>query len=212
MRKLFGMLILLTMMISTGSLHAEEPIRLDPVTVEAQQEISPERNIETIDLGTEAKPVSSTIPDALDKTSGLDIQRRSILTPKNSQVRIRGLDERRSLIMLDGRPLNGTGVMGGQFVDWSALSIQGWEAVDVGKGAFSAKYGNTLGGTIDLVPSAPDDVSKFTASFGYKRYGTLSVGASGSGKSDLFGAFLSAGYNETDGHLRNSGAERTDVS
>ncbi len=92
MRKLFGMLILLTMMMSTGSLHAEEPIRLDPVTVEAQQEISPERNIETIDLGTEAKPVTSTIPDALDKTSGLDIQRRSILTPKNSQVRIRGLD------------------------------------------------------------------------------------------------------------------------
>ncbi len=56
MRKLFGMLILLTMMMSTGSLHAEEPIRLDPVTVEAQQEISPECNIETIDLGTEAKP------------------------------------------------------------------------------------------------------------------------------------------------------------
>ena len=56
MRKLFGMLVLLTttmMMMSTGSLHAEEPVRLAPVTVEGQQEISPERNVETIDLGTE---------------------------------------------------------------------------------------------------------------------------------------------------------------
>lgn len=62
----------------------------------------------------------STVPDALDKTSGLDIQSRSILTPKSDQVRIRGFEEKRSLIMLDGRPLNGTGVMGAQFVDWSA--------------------------------------------------------------------------------------------
>ncbi|GBC62578.1 TonB-dependent receptor [Desulfonema ishimotonii] len=188
----------------------EDSYTLDTVTVEAQREISAERNAERISIQDEAAPVISTVPDILKHTTGLDVQGRSVLTPKSSQVRIRGFDERRSLIMLDGRPLNGTGVMGGQFVDWSALSLQGWEAVDVGKGAFSAKYGNTLGGTINLIPTEPGDDPAFSAHTGFKRYDTFSAGVSGSGKYGPLGAQLSAGYTETDGNLRNSEAERAD--
>ena len=195
-----------------GPLFAEETLTLAPMTVTAEREISAERNEVTVDLETEASPVVSTVPDALDKTSGLDIQRRSILTPKSSQVRIRGFDERRSLIMLDGRPLNGTGVMGGQFVDWSILAIQGWQSVDVGKGAFSAKYGNTLGGTIELTPIPLSEGISANASTGYKRYDTWSLGASVSARHENLGGRVSAGYAAPDGNLRNSEANRADAS
>ena len=202
----------LAVVLWAGALYAEEVHTLQTLTVTAEREISAERNGVTVDLDTEAKAVVSTVPDALDKISGLDIQSRSILTPKSDQVRIRGFEEKRTLIMLDGRPLNGTGVMGGQFIDWSVLSTRSWQSVDVGKGAFSAKYGNTLGGTIDLVPvSLPEGVSG-NAWTGYKRYDTWSLGASVSGRLESFGARVSAGYVSTDGNLRNSAAERADAS
>lgn len=204
--------LFLLCLLASPALAEENALVLDEITVQGRRPVSPERNLDIVDLETEAKPVVSTVPDALERTPGLDVQRRSILTPKSDQVRIRGLSEKRSLILLDGRPLNGTGVMGGQFVDWSALSTRGWKFIEVGKGAFSAKYGNTLGGTINLVPQTPPEEPEFSAWTGYKRYDTWSFGADAAGRVGPFGAYLAAGYDETDGHLRNSGAKRTNVN
>jgi iron complex outermembrane receptor protein len=97
-------------------------------------------------------------------------------------------------------------------VDWSALAVDNWQTIDVGKGAFSAKYGNTLGGTINLIPAQPGADPTASASVGYKRYDTYSAGASAAARTASMGACFSAGYMETDGHLRNSQAERTSVA
>ncbi len=194
------------------ALEEETLYRLDAVTVEARPAVSPEASRERIEFPEAGAAVLNTVPDFLERSSGLDIQTRGILTPKNSQVKIRGMDERRSLILLDGRPLNGTGVMGGQFVDWSSIAADNWEAVTVGKGAFSAKYGNTLGGTIDLSPVPIPEAPEFSARTGYKRYETFSAGASAAGTVSGLGLRLGAGYDETDGNLRNSGAERANIS
>jgi iron complex outermembrane receptor protein len=188
---------------------ADEPVKLEPITVTAEGGVAAEQNVTRVDLVEDRKPVAATVPDALSKEAGLDIQHRGVLTPKSSQVRIRGLDERRSLILLDGRPLNGTGVMGGQFVDWSALAAEDWQAVEIGKGAFSAKYGNTLGGTLNLVPVAPPEQWTVSLEGGVKRYDTYSTSGSVSGRAGPVGARLGAGYVETDGNLRNSRAERS---
>ena len=213
MKKTSWMTVVTLMIVPAMTAFAEEAIHtLEDITVQAQGSVSPEQNIERVDIKTEAPAVVATVPDVLSKTSGIDVQTRSILTPKSSQVKIRGLDERRSLIMLDGRPLNGTGVMGGQFVDWSILSLQNWEAVDVGKGAFSAKYGNTLGGTINLVPGKLSEDPVATVGAGYQRYDTYSLDANASGRTESIGGRFSAGYLETDGHLRNSEADRVCVS
>ncbi|WP_161626848.1 TonB-dependent receptor [Desulfospira joergensenii] len=191
---------------------AGEVVHLPEMEVTAKKEVSAEGNVKLISIKEEATPVTSSLPDVLDKVSGLDIQTRSIMTPKSSQVKIRGLDERRSLIMMDGRPLNGTGVMGGQFVDWSVLSLQNIEDVAVGKGAFSAKYGNTLGGTINLIPIEPEEKPSLNAAVGYKRYDTFSTSVAGSVKTGNLGSFISGGYQKTGGHLRNSSAEKKDFS
>ncbi|WP_177193606.1 TonB-dependent receptor [Thermodesulforhabdus norvegica] len=187
-------------------------VTLEPLTVEEKKSVSAEQNVEQVDVKSERSAIVSRIPDVIDQVPGVDVQGRGVLTPKSSQVRLRGLDERRSLILLDGRPLNGTGVMGGYFVDWSMLAVEDFERVDVGKGAFSARYGNTLGGVINLVPARPSEKPEVLFETGYKRYDTFSSFLSGSARSQNFGARVLAGYASTDGNLRNSEVERANFS
>ncbi|KPA12615.1 TonB-dependent receptor [Candidatus Magnetomorum sp. HK-1] len=182
---------------------------LDEITVSASQEESSEISTQII---SSDKPGVVSVPDLLKNTSGLDIQCRSILTPKNSQIKIRGLDERRSQILLDGRTLNGTGVMGGFFVDWSSLSLLEFQNIEVKKGAFSAKYGNTLGGTINMISAMPKKGTQIKVYSGYKRYQTYQSGTTASFLTDKYHLSLMAGHNQTDGHLRNSQAKRNDFS
>lgn len=213
MQNAVGLMVAATILVYAGAVFGSDEVHvLEDITVQEAGTVSPEQHIQRIDIKDTGAAVAATLPDVLGKTSGIDVQKRSILTPKSSQVRIRGLDERRSLIMLDGRPLNGTGVMGGQFVDWSSISLQNWAAVDVGKGAFSARYGNTLGGTINLVPAEFGQEPAATVAAGYQRYDTWSLDAAASGRTASVGGRFSAGYLETDGHLRNSEAERVAVS
>lgn len=173
---------------------------------------SPEAHTETIRMESAAKAVTPTVPDAMVHAAGIDVQQRGILTPKNSQVRIRGMDEPRLQILLNGRPLNGTGVMGGYFVDWSALSTQQIETVEITRGAFSAKYGNSLGGAIRLAADPPPQNPRANISTGYKRYDTFSADASVSGRQGPFATRLAVGHQRTGGHLRNSRAERSDAA
>jgi len=188
---------------------AENVILIDDITVSANREAPKETSTQIIPLD---QPCIISVPDALKNTSGIDIQRRSILTPKNSQVKIRGLDERRSQILLDGRSLNGTGVMGGYFVDWSSLSLIEFENIVVSKGAFSAKYGNTLGGVINMKSAPPKKGAHFQIYSGYKNYQTYLTGASTSYATDHFYLSVNAGHHKTDGHLRNSDADRNDLN
>ncbi|NLJ28140.1 TonB-dependent receptor [Desulforhabdus amnigena] len=211
------MVSLFLLLWSGAAAGAEEIYELDQITVkvkktETELNISPEGNTEDIPVAEKEKPVVSTIPDVLDKTEGVDVQRRSILTPKNSQVRLRGFDESRYNVMLDGRLLNGTGVMGGFYVDWTSIPLLEWEQVEVGKGAYSAKYGNTLGGTINLVPKRPDEELDASASAGLKRYGTFGTADYAAIRYGHFGGVVTVGYDTTDGNLRNSEAERQNYS
>jgi iron complex outermembrane receptor protein len=188
---------------------ADDTVVLDEIVVSGTSQDKNETTIQTIPLD---QPTNISVPDALKQTSGIDIQRRSILTPDNSQIKIRGLDERRSQILIDGRSLNGTGVMGGYFVDWSSLSFMEFEKIDVSKGAFSAKHGNTLGGTINMVPTKPKEGYHFKFNSGYKAYDTYISELSVSSATKQYYVYCNAGHNQTDGHLRNSQAQRENVS
>ena len=196
----------------TAPAWCREAVELDTVHVLGRQEPQGGMVPETIEPETLMKPVVGNAADYLELTPGLDVQGRSVMTPKSSQVRIRGLDERRSLILLDGRPLNGTGVMGGQFVDWSSLSTWDWERIEVGRGAFSARYGNTLGGTVNLVPRPMGEELALSADLGLQSHGTFACHAAASGGSETLAGRASVGFQETGGYLRNSQARRTDVS
>ncbi|MBC2696538.1 MAG: TonB-dependent receptor [Desulfobacteraceae bacterium] len=156
--------------------------------------------------------VGATMVDVLDGMSGIDIGRTSLGTPNNSMVKIRGLGEDRYIVNLDGRPLTGAGVYGGYYVDWSMLSLQDIEKIEVIKGAYLAEYGNTLGGVINVIPKEPTEKLDFRIAAGIKEYDTYDVHALISKRTGPFGIVVGGGYQETDGYLRNNYMERKDIS
>jgi len=156
--------------------------------------------------------VGATVVDVLDSMSGIDIGRTSLGTPNNSMVKIRGLGEDRYIVNLDGRPLTGAGVYGGYYVDWSMLSLQDVEKIEVIKGAYLAEYGNTLGGVINVVPKEPTEKLDLRIAAGVKEYDTYDVHALISKRTGPFGIVVGGGYQESDGYLRNNDLERRDTS
>ena len=156
--------------------------------------------------------VGSTAVDVLDTQSGMDITRQSLGTPKSSMVKIRGLAEDQYIVNIDGRPLNGAGVRGGYYVDWSMLSLQDVENIEVIKGAYLAEYGNTLGGVINIVPKDPTEELDATFGVGIKEYDTYDTQFLISKREGHLGFVAGGGYRESDGYLRNNDMERKDAS
>ncbi len=156
--------------------------------------------------------VGATAVDVLDTMSGIDIARESLGTPNSTMVKIRGLGEDRYIVNLDGRPLTGAGVYGGYYIDWSVLSLQDVEKIEVIKGAALAEYGNTLGGVINIVPKEPTEKLEFKFAAGAKEYETYDTQVLISKRTGPFGIVVGGGYRESDGYLRNNDLERKDAS
>jgi outer membrane receptor protein involved in Fe transport len=95
---------------------------------------------------------TATLPEILAQTTGIDIQLRSAVGDnQDGTVKLRGFDARRFTVLLNGRPVNSAGVMGGQYIDWNTIPLDMVEKIQIIKGAKSAAYGNTLGGVINIV-------------------------------------------------------------
>ncbi len=165
--------------------------------------------------------VGTDVVDSLEHEPGIDIQRRSLLSPKSKMLRLRGYTTEKTLVTRNGRPLNGAGVYGGYQIDWSLLSLSSLDHVEVIRGADMAEYGDTAGGVINLVSKRPSKSFSGTASYGYKEFGTYEFRASVSDRLNLwsnsknrqpFGFTLGAGYLDTNGYLRNSEGKRTDFA
>jgi outer membrane receptor protein involved in Fe transport len=181
--------------------------KLEEVVVTAEK---PLKGIQNVVFQEEiAKPKTSRTADGLlENLAGIDVARTSPGGDRGGTVSIRGFSEERSLIMLDGRPLNGSGVYGGHYVDWSSLSVEDIERIEVVRGAKSAEYGSTLGGAINIVTKKGLKKPKTQLNLSYgaedTRYHMLSH--SGGYRSVLYS--LSVGRWQTDGYLRNNDISR----
>ncbi len=149
----FGLTIAIIMLVFNAVLYAADStniIELDKMVVREKR--STVFSSDIIDSTALALPQDSkTVDGLLVNLAGIDVQRTSPSSGKGRGVTIRGFSESQSLIMLNGRPLNGAGVMGGDYVDWSSLSIDDVKEIEVIRGAKSAEYGNTLGGVINII-------------------------------------------------------------
>jgi len=132
---------------------------------------------ETLERAQSAK----TADDFLKGLAGIDIRRTSTTGDKGGSIKIRGFSERRSLILLDGRLLNGSGVYGGHYIDWSALSTENIERIEVVRGAKYAEFGNTMGGVINIVTKKGSIKPKTSFGLLYGSYQTFNINASHSG-------------------------------
>ncbi len=173
-------------------------------------------NASTVQTVIEEEDIRSTlstpsVDGLLEHTAGVDFNRRDAGGSQNSRIRLRGMDESRLLILLNGRKLNGAGVYGGYYVDWTSLSLENVERLELYRGAAPVKYGNNLGGVLNIITrEGTKDFHGFLRMSGGS-YGTWSAQWSQSWGAGpiLFNVY--ARHFETDGHLRNGFAQNESV-
>ncbi len=121
---------------------------------------------------------ASTVQDMLREIPGVELARTSSTVGGTAQiVSIRGVDEGRTAVLVDGIPLNDAW---GEWIDWDRLPKGSVERVEVLEGGGSSLYGNgAMGGVINFFtrPITPGSY-RFTMDGGSRnaRHGYASVG------------------------------------
>ena len=181
------------------------------VVIESQPgvKITPEKTIILMDEFKKPGQVR-TLTDVLTEIGGIDVQRANPLMPSpGDEVSIRGLNEGRMVIEIDGRRINHAGHYGRYVVDWSTLNIDDIERIEIIRGGHSVLHPFAIGGVINIITKKGKRTSKVKPDIsikgGYSRYGTYnsSVSITG-GLYNLIGYHFSASKGETDGYLRHN--------
>lgn len=105
----------------------------------------------------ESKTVSR-LGDALDQVPSLYLQNGAFGpsqgTSGTSGMSLRGIDQNKTLILLDGQPIQDAS--SGK-VNWRIPFVEDIERIEVVPGAFSSLYGsNAIGGVINIITKQPD--------------------------------------------------------
>lgn len=151
-----------------------------------------------------------TLTDVLTEIGGIDVQRSNpLMAGPGDEVSIRGLNEGRMVIEIDGRRINNTGHYGRYIVDWSTLNMDDVDHIEVIRGGHSVLHPFAIGGVINIVTKKGKKTYKKKAdtrvNAGYGKYNTWNTSASVSGGAwDLVGFSFSGSKQETDGYLRNN--------
>ncbi len=100
----------------------------------------------------------SRLGDALDQVPSLYLQNGALGlsqgTSGTSGMSLRGIDQNKTLILLDGQPIQDAS--SGK-VNWRIPFVEDIERIEVVPGAFSSLYGsNAIGGVINVITKQPD--------------------------------------------------------
>uniref|UniRef100_A0A7C3V0V0 TonB-dependent receptor n=1 Tax=Desulfobacca acetoxidans TaxID=60893 RepID=A0A7C3V0V0_9BACT len=144
------------------------------------------------------------LPGYFEEESGIDLTRRSLLGEKNRMLNIRGFDESRYQVYMDGRSVKGVGVYGGYFVDWSTLPLAGVEKMEIIRGAQSAEYGNTLGGVVKITTIKGSKEPKVDFDSSYGSWDTQNYRLTHTGSKGPVEYALGGSFGKTTGYLRNN--------
>lgn len=190
----------------------EEPFKLEPITIMAPQpgvEITTDKTI--IHMDQFKKPgYVRTLEDVLQEIGGIDVLRHNaLMASPGDEIAIRGLSEGRLVVEIDGRRINHTGQMGRYVVDWSTLTVDDIDRVEIIRGAHSVLHPFAIGGVINIITKKGKKTDKLkpnvSISSGYSSFNTyFNQGSIDGGIANLVGYHFSASRQSTDGYLRNN--------
>ena len=126
----------------------------------------------------------------------------------DDSIKIRGLGGRRIKVLRDGRLLNTSGAAGGYFIDWTMIPLADADRIEMVKGVGDPRYGNSLGGIINLVPSAAADgraATELQASAA--SFGSYGVNVHHAYKPGAFEYSLTGRLTSSEGYLANGGSD-----
>ncbi len=159
-------------------------------------------------------PIQS-VDEALQYISGVNISRPFGIFATKSTVSMRGVsgkEQARTLVLLDGAPLNKSD---GGTVDWNMINTDVIQRIEVTKGAGAALYGgNAMGGVINIITRKPAEklAGKFALEYG--TYNTQAARMNLSGKmlpdssSKNYYWNLTSFYRKSDGYITQSEEDR----
>lgn len=198
-------------MAAKGEEQKEPVTELEDITVSAQREDQAIKDL-VGEEDLEIQTVSGSVLNALENQPGIQLKRSSISGADGGMLRLRGLDETRLRIARDGIPLNRDGSYGNGPVDWSVLSSENVDHIEIYRGAGPAKFGNTLGGVVNIVTKQPGEQPKTVVSTAYGSLNTWDSSILHAWKVGRLGWTLSGGHFESDGYLRNNTMDRNNLS
>jgi outer membrane receptor protein involved in Fe transport len=186
---------------------SKKAVELDEILVTATQlKDDPETPNKTVIIPEALlQGPGSTLDSALRRQPGIDVQRAQEVggALDDDSIKIRGFGGSRIVVTVDGRILNAPGTAGGYFIDWTTMPLNNVQEIEIIKGVSDPRYGNTLGGVVNLVTKKPQKIGEVEAQ--------VSGGSFNSKKFDFFhaykpGAFeysIAGGYASSDGYLYN---------
>ena len=217
-----GLLILQPLMALADD-AGRQPYKLGEIVVTSDRQgeekglaIDPTATTVVIDNYNSPK-APQTVQDILENMAGVDIQRGDqTLSDGKDVVKIRGMGARRILVRIDGRPIRNAGGFADKMVDWNSLTLENVERVEVVRGGHSAVYGETIGGTINIVTkkggSRGDNRPEGKAMADISEYGTQKYTAGLCGQLGDLGYAFGGAYRRSDGYLKHSQYEMKDVN
>jgi outer membrane receptor protein involved in Fe transport len=182
--------------------------QLTPVEIEVVEYL---RDIEIPNM-TVVKPelfpmsIGTSLDTALERQAGVDIQRiQEVGTAvDDDSIKIRGLGSRRIKVTKNGRLMNTSGVAGGYFIDWTMIPLTNVDRVEVIKGVGDPRYGNILGGIINLVPRRlPSEAPATEIQVAAASYQTSSLNLFHAYKPGAIEYSLGISLAASDGYLKN---------
>ena len=180
-------------------------------------EITPDKT--TIRMDEFVKPGDvRTLTDVLKTMGGIDVMRiNPMMASPGDEVPIRGMNEGRLVIEIDGRRINHTGHYGRYIVDWSTLNLDDIEKIEIIRGGHSVLHPFAIGGVINIITKkgkkTDDPTPKVRAKAGVGAFTTSTQALSIEG-----GAFETVGYDfsvnngSTNGFLRNNYQDTTTLN
>ena len=206
---------ILSVSIPLSLVAQEKEVTLDEIVVTATRDAEEIRkipaNVTVITQEQIKESNSKTVVDLL--RSEADVVVRDFYgNGKSASVDIRGFGETgplNTLVLVDGRRVNEIDLSG---VDWSQISLDQVERIEIVRGSGSVLYGdNAAGGVINIITKKPEkpfsaSLEGVGGSYNYNREGG-SVG----GKWGPLSAILNASYNSTTGYRDNGFLRAKDV-
>lgn len=146
--------------------------------------------------------VASNANEILKNVAGVNIRNSMGLmsTSTTNKLYMRGFGgtDARSLVLLDGVPLNDA--YGGA-VAWTQIPMDSIKRIEVVKGSGSSLYGsNAMGGVINIITKKPQK-QQTNINLSYGSMNTKIGSISTSGKNGKFGYYLSGQFTDSDGYI-----------
>ena len=157
------------------------------------------------------------VTDLLGEALGINVMHSSTTPAQNEGVYIRGMDQSRFQVFMDGRPMRLHGSHGYFKMDWTTMPLTNVETIEIIRGSHSLLFPFSMGGAINIVTKKgkrTDDLkpdSNVKVGFGPDGDQNYSASMNG-GAFNLIGYSFAAGHREGDGYLRGNDYDTDNVS